>query len=101
MVLIGRSLPWRKKVGDVLVFSISFACLVLPWLVRNAVITGYPVGGRFSNEQSPVQILLEAVKGIIAWEVPDSAPWLVHGLLSVLTAGVIVAVVWAFVRSWS
>jgi 4-amino-4-deoxy-L-arabinose transferase-like glycosyltransferase len=101
VVLVGRSLPWRKKVGDVLVFGISFACVALPWFVRNAVITGYPVGGRFSNEQSPVQILLEAVKGVIAWVVPDSAPWLVQGLLSVLTAGVIVVVVWAFVRSWS
>ncbi|MBV8992236.1 MAG: hypothetical protein JO287_00705, partial [Pseudonocardiales bacterium] len=99
VVLVGRSLPWRKKVGDVLVFGISFACLVLPWLVRNAVITGHLVGGRFANEQSPVQILLEAVKGFTAWEVPNSAPWLVQGLLSVLTAGVIVVVVWAFV--WS
>jgi hypothetical protein len=101
VVLVGRSLPWRKKVGDVLVFGISFACLVLPWFVRNAMITGYPVGGRFSNEQSPVQILVEAVKGFVAWEVPDSAPWLVQGLLILLTAGVIVVVVWAFVGSWS
>jgi len=100
VVLVGRSLPWRKKVGDVLVFGISFACVVLPWFVRNAVITGYPVGGRFSNQQPAVQILVEAIKGVSAWVVPDSAPWLVQGLLSLLTAGVIVVVVWA-VWSWS
>jgi 4-amino-4-deoxy-L-arabinose transferase-like glycosyltransferase len=101
VVLVGRSLPWRKKVGDVLVFGIAFACVVLPWFVRNVVVTGYPVGGRFSNKQSPVQILLEAVKGVIAWVVPDSAPWLVQGLLSALAAGVIVVVVGASVWSWA
>ncbi|MGY1802975.1 hypothetical protein ACI78T_06820 [Blastococcus sp. SYSU D00922] len=72
LVLVLRPGTWRRRIRDLLVFGVAWAGPVGAWLARNAATTGHLAGERASNQLTPVQVAIDAVRGIQAWVVPES-----------------------------
>jgi hypothetical protein len=94
----------RRWITELALMIGGFALPVVPWLVRNAILTGTPTNRRFMWHPIELAKVQEGVASFWSWILPDKlqrAVPLTNDLLAILSIGMLAALGGYFLYAWS